>query len=58
MQKSHDLTKKQLIEIVIVTTILGFGILLYDFVNTNFDGIIKRKDAGKGILSEELRLEF
>lgn len=58
MQKSHDLTKKQLIEILIVTIILGLGILIYDFVNTNFDGTIKRKDAGKGNISEGLRLEF
>ena len=60
MQKSHDLTKKQLVEIVLVTTVMGLGLLVYDFLNTNinFDGTIKRNDAGKGILTEDLKLEF
>ncbi|QFJ54073.1 type II secretion system F family protein [Pseudobutyrivibrio xylanivorans] len=60
MQKSHDLTKKQLVEIVLVTTGMGLGLLVYDFLNTNinFDGTIKRNDAGKGILTEDLKLEF
>ena len=60
MQKSCDLTKKQLLEIIIVSVVLGLGILLYDFVNTNlsFDGVIKRNKAGTGSISEELLLEF
>ncbi len=60
MQKSHDLTKKQFIEILVVTTLLGLGILVYDFVNTNvgFDGVIERNDAGAGSVSEDLELGF
>ena len=60
MLKSHDLTKKNLMEIVLVTTILGLGILVYDFVNTNinFNGVIKRNEAGAGSISENLELEF
>ena len=60
MQKSHDLTKKQLIEIIIVSVVLGLGILLYDFIDINlgFDGVIKRNKAGAGSISEELQLSF
>lgn len=60
MLKSHDLTKKRIIEILAITTLLGFGILIYDFVNTNinFDGVIKRNRAGAGSTTEELQLEF
>lgn len=60
MQKSHDLTRKQFIEILAVTTLLGLGILVYDFVNTNlvFNGVIERNEAGTGSISEDLQLEF
>ena len=60
MQKSHDLTKKQSLEILLVTVILGLGIFIYDFVNTNskFDGEIKRKEAGTGEIKENFILEF
>ncbi|MDC7279343.1 type II secretion system F family protein [Butyrivibrio fibrisolvens] len=60
MQKSHDLTKKEFIEILAVTTFLGLGILVYDFVNTNleFNGVIERNEAGTGSISEDLQLEF
>lgn len=60
MQKSRDLTKKEIFEILLVITIIGLGVLIYDFINSNinFDGVIKRNDAGKGSISEELQLEF
>ena len=60
MQKSHDLTRKQFIEILAVTTLLGLGILVYDFVNANlvFNGVIERNEAGTGSISEDLQLEF
>ena len=60
LQKCHDLTKKQIIEILVVTIILGVGILIYDFVNTNlkFQGEIERNKAGSGDNSENLILEF
>ena len=41
-----------------VTTMLGLAILVYDLVNINFDGVIKRNEAGAGSVSEDLQLEF
>ncbi len=61
MQKSHDLTnKKQMIEIIVVTAILGLAILVYDFINTtiSFDGELPRNEAGKGINTENLKVKF
>lgn len=60
MEKSHDLTKKQMIEILVVTFVLGMAILIFDFVNTNykFDGRLERKEPGTGSFTEELKLNF
>lgn len=60
MQKSFELTKKQLIEIVVVIFAIGLGVLIFDYVNANFkfDGTITRNEAGQGPLTEDLRVKF
>lgn len=60
MQKSHDITKKELMEIVIVTLVLGIGLFAYDLIDakTNFDGSIERNEAGSGKVSKELELNY
>lgn len=60
MNKSHDLTKKQMIEILVASVVLGVMLLIFDFVNTNlkFDGVITRNEAGTGSLTEELKLKY
>lgn len=60
MQKELELTKKQIIEIVVVVFVMGIAILVFDYINANyrFDGKIERNSAGEGALSEELVLEF
>ena len=60
MQKNHDLTSKQLIEIVVVCVALGIGLLIHDYLETriNFDGTIKRSAAGTGNTTEDLELNF
>lgn len=60
MQKNFELTKKQLVEIVAVIVVMGIAILIYDFINANynFDGKIKRNPAGDGSVTENLVLEF
>ncbi len=60
MQKGLELTKKQIIEIVVVVFVMGIAILVFDYINANyrFDGKIERNSAGEGALSEELVLEF
>ncbi|MBQ7149228.1 MAG: type II secretion system F family protein [Pseudobutyrivibrio sp.] len=60
MQKGLELTKKQIIEIVVVVFVMGMAILVFDYINANyrFDGKIERNSAGEGALSEELVLEF
>ncbi len=61
MSKSHDITsKKQTIEILLVTVGLGLALLIYDYVDTqvNFDGKIERSAAGTGNKNEKLRLMF
>ena len=60
MLKSFELTKKQLIEIVVVIFAVGLGILVFDFVNANygFDGTISRNEAGVGPSTENLRVKF
>lgn len=60
MQKGLELTKKQIIEIVVVVFVMGIAILVFDYINANyrFDGKIERNSAAEGALSEELVLEF
>lgn len=54
------MSKKQLIEILIVCFVMGLGLLVYDYVDTRvkFDGNIKRSAAGDGESTQELDLEF
>ena len=61
MQKSHELTSKKKIGlIVIVSVALGAALLVSDYVNTqkNFDQSIERNKAGLGIEKEQLSLYF
>ncbi len=55
-----EITKKQLIEILIVIALLGVGLLVSDYIKTRvkFDGTIERQQAGKGDISKDLELEF
>lgn len=58
--KTEIIGKKQIIEIVAVCIVMGLGLLGYDYWDTqvNFDGTIKRKEAGAGDIKEELELDF
>ncbi|MCR4567849.1 MAG: type II secretion system F family protein [Pseudobutyrivibrio sp.] len=61
MRKNIDLSsKKQLIEILAVTLILGIALLISDYIKTrvDFDGTIERNEAGKGNVTKDLELEF
>ncbi|MCR5196393.1 MAG: type II secretion system F family protein [Pseudobutyrivibrio sp.] len=55
-----EITKKQLVEIVIVILLLGSGLLVADFIKTRvkFDGTVERLEPGKGEFSKELELDF
>ena len=54
-KSSTKITKKQLIEILIVCVLMGIGLLIYDYYDTqiNFDGTIARNQAGEGNTSEK-----
>ena len=60
MFKNKELTKKQIIEILVITSILGIMILVWDFISANyrFDGTIERNQPGKGTITEDLYLSF
>ena len=56
----EKLTKRQLIEILIVCMTVGILLLIYDYrdARINFNGVIKRNDAGFGNITQDLELEF
>ncbi len=60
MEKTRELTKKQLILILIAILALGATLLIYDFIDTNmrFDGQLDRAEAGAGAVMEDLTVEF
>ena len=61
MQKKTEIIgKKQIIEIVAVCIVMGVGLLIYDYWDTqvNFDGTIKRSEAGAGDINEKFDVDF
>ena len=60
LKSSTKITKKQLIEILIVCVLMGIGLLIYDYYDTqiNFDGTVTRNSAGAGNTSEKFELGF
>lgn len=60
LKNKEVISRKKIIEIVVVMGVLGLAILIYDFVNTdlNFKGILHRNDAGEGSYSEDMTVDF
>ncbi|SDB37242.1 Type II secretion system (T2SS), protein F [Pseudobutyrivibrio sp. YE44] len=60
MFKNQELTKKQIVEILLVILVMGVLLLVSDYIKANykFDGTIERNQAGEGSSTEDLRLSF
>lgn len=61
MHRSYDLTlKKKMVLVAAVMGLLGLLIFIKDFIDNRYDfsGQLERNDAGKGVISEDLEVEF
>ncbi len=61
MHRSYDLTlKKKMVLVAAVMGLLGLLIFIKDFIDNRYDfsGQLERNDAGKGVISENLEVEF
>ncbi len=61
MHLSHDLTlKKKMVLIIVAMGCLGLIIFVKDYIDNrhDFNGVLDRKDAGEGVISENLEVDF